>query len=49
MTLYINLPVAILEEETEAFTCFLLSAINSLRTMVLINIYFQNRKKLNDN
>lgn len=30
MTLYINLPVAILGKETEAFTCFLLWAINSL-------------------
>jgi hypothetical protein len=31
MMLYINLPVAILGKETEAFTRFLLSAIKSLR------------------
>jgi len=31
MTLHINLPVAMLGKETEAFTCFLLSAISSLK------------------
>jgi hypothetical protein len=31
MTVHINLPVAILGKETEAYTCFLLSAINSLK------------------
>jgi hypothetical protein len=48
MTLYINLPVAILGKETEAFTCFLLSAINSLKTMVLIYQYLFSKQKITE-
>jgi len=45
MTLYINIPLAILGKETEAFTCFLLSAINSLKNKgSYLSVLFSKQK-----